>query len=147
MKLSSRARYALRAMMVVARETKDGLPVNLAEVASRTRISRRYLEQVAISLKNAGLLKAVSGKNGGHLLTRSAETITLCEIVEAAIGQINIVECVECPEACIMVEDCECRGIYQLINQNIKATLNSFTLSDLAERRVKDLLGKQLLPG
>ena len=141
MKLSTRARYALRAMMVVARESGDGVPVNLSKVAERTHVSRRYLEQVAISLKNAGLLKAVSGKNGGHSLSRPAGEIRLGEIVEAAIGEINIVECVRQPESCLKTDSCECRDLYSLINQRILESLNEFTLADLAAGRMKKMIG------
>lgn len=144
MKLKSRARYALRAMTVVARETRDGIPVNLAEVADRTALSKRYLEQVAISLKNAGLLKGISGKKGGHLLTRPAKDIRLSEIIEAAIGPINIVDCVLNPDICMLVDGCECRSLYQLINQRILESLNAYTLDDLAEHRVDRLAKKQL---
>lgn len=144
MKLKSRARYALRAMTVVARETRDGIPVNLAEVADRTALSKRYLEQVAISLKNAGLLKGISGKKGGHLLTRPAKDIRLGEIIEAAIGPINIVDCVLNPDICMLVDGCECRSLYQLINQRILESLNAYTLDDLAEHRVDSLAKKQL---
>jgi len=144
MKLTSRARYALRAMTVVARETKDGIPINLAEVANRTALSKRYLEQVAISLKNAGLLKGVSGKKGGHLLARPAEDIRLGEIIEASIGTINIVDCVADPDSCMMLDGCECRSLYVLINRRIKETFNAFTLADLAEHRVDTMIKREL---
>ena len=144
MKLATRPRYALRAMTVIARQCRDGKPVNLAEVADRAHISRRYLEQVAISLKNAGLLKAVQGKHGGHLLGRPAEDISLGEIVEAAMGPINIVDCVLHPEECMMIEECGCRGLYQLINARIRETFNSFSLADLAEKRVELEVARQL---
>ena len=137
MKLSSRARYALRAMMIVARESRDGTPVNLGLIAERTAISRRYLEQVAISLKNAGLLKALAGKKGGHLLTRPAREIMLDEIVEAAIGPINIVDCISDPDSCISMEECECRSLFVWINKRIKGAFNAYTLADLAEGRVE----------
>jgi len=127
-------------MMVVARDTHDGVPINLAEVADRTHLPRRYLEQVAISLKNAGLLRAVAGKNGGHLLTRPAKDIKLGEIVEATIGPINIVECLADTEACMLVEGCECRSLYSMINTSIRDAFNAFTLADLAERRVAGMV-------
>lgn len=131
-------------MTVIARETKDEKPINLAEVADRSKISHRYLEQVAISLKNAGLLRGVSGKKGGHLLVRPADQITLCEIVEAAIGAINIVECVENPEMCLMVDGCECRSVYCLINRRIRDSLKSFTLADLAENRINGKVAEEM---
>ncbi len=144
MKLSSRARYALRAMIVVAREGKEGKPVNLGVVADQASISRRYLEQVVISLKNAGLLKAVSGMKGGHLLTRPAGNIMLDEIVEAVIGPINIVECISDPESCLLLEGCACRSLYLLINQRIRNAFNSFTLEDLVEHRIDKAVEKEL---
>jgi len=147
MKLSTRARYALQAMQIVARESKNGVPINLGDVAQLAALSRRYLEQVCISLKNAGLLKAVSGKKGGHLLARPAEEISLYEIVEAAIGPINIVECVGNPGDCIQSPGCECRSVYVLINQRIRDALNSFTLADLAENRVEQLVKDGRLKG
>ena len=57
MKLSTRGRYALQLMIVVARHSGDNKPINLTEIAKLTSISRNYLEQVAIHLKNAGLFK------------------------------------------------------------------------------------------
>jgi Rrf2 family protein len=136
MKLSTRARYALRAMMYISRETGEGVPINLAEVARHTGVSIRYLEQIAIPLKNAKLLKAVPGKKGGHFLARPADRIKLGEIVEAAIGEINVVECVLEPDTCIRVNGCECRELYCILNQRILDTLNQFTLADLEEGRV-----------
>lgn len=144
MKLSSRARYALRAMMVLAREGKGERPVNLGVVAERTAISRPYLEQVVMSLKSAGLLRAISGKNGGHLLARPAKSIRLSEIVEAAIGPINIVECVGDPDSCMKAAGCDCRGLYALINRRVRETFASFTLADLADHSVKKAVAREL---
>lgn len=144
MKLSSRARYALRAMMVIARESKGGRPVNLGVVARETSISRAYLEQVAISLKNAGLLKGFPGKNGGHLLARPAGDIRLGSIVEAAIGPVNIVGCIGDPAGCPRSGTCDIRPLYSLINGNIREAFNAFTLADLAGKRVAKLAARRL---
>jgi len=144
MKISTRARYALRAMIVVAQEGKDGNPVNLGVVSKRTGVSRRYLEQVSIALKGAGLLKGVSGKHGGHLLGRAATDIRLLEIVEAAIGPVNVVECASSPEACERSADCDCRQLYRLLNHQMAATLGGFTLDDLASGRVRQAVEREI---
>ncbi len=136
MKLSTRARYAIRIMICFSRESRDGKPVKLADVARRTELSHRYLEQVAISLKNAKLLKGMSGKNGGHILARPAEKIKLGEIVEAAIGEVNVVDCVLDPDICMRSEKCECRDLYCLLNKRIRDTLNEFTLADLEQGKI-----------
>ncbi|MFH1531683.1 MAG: Rrf2 family transcriptional regulator [Pseudomonadota bacterium] len=138
MKLSTRARYAIRAMVAVARLSAANQPISLERVARGTRVSRRYLEQLAIHLKRAALVKSVSGRNGGYLLARPAEEILIGEIVEAAIGPINIVDCVLEPEICMKSDCCECRDLYSLVNQSIRDTFNSLTLADLVAYDMKE---------
>ena len=77
MRVSTRARYALRLMLDVARNGVDNGPVSLSSVAKRTAISRGYLEQVALSLRSASLLRGVCGRRGGYRLAAAAEEITV----------------------------------------------------------------------
>jgi Rrf2 family protein len=144
MKLRTRARYALRAMIQIARDGVDGKPVNLSDIAFRTSVSRRYLEQLVIPLKNASLLRGVSGKEGGYLLAKPSDEIRVGDIIEAAIGPINIVDCVNDPESCMQLEWCECRPLYVLLNRRIREAFDAFTLADLAERRIEQAVAKQL---
>jgi Rrf2 family protein len=132
MKLSKRARYALRMMLVFARQSTTSSRVSLAEVARITDISRRYMEQLAIALKNASLIEGITGKGGGYHLTRPAAKIMIGDILEAVIGPIRIVECLDSPDLCIRSYDCECRLLYDTINQRIKDVLDEYSLADLA---------------
>jgi Rrf2 family protein len=134
MKLSSRARYALRAMIAIVRLSEDSAPVSLDRVAQRTQVSKRYLEQLALALKHSSLLIGVSGKGGGYRLARPAGEIKIGEIIEAAIGLINIVDCVRQPDLCIKVDYCECRLVYVMLNTRITQVLNEFSLADLADQ-------------
>jgi Rrf2 family protein len=143
MKLTTRARYALRAMIQIARNSEEGKPVNLSDIAAKTQVSRRYLEQLVMPLKSASLLRGMSGKDGGYVLARPADQIRVGEIVEAAIGPINIVDCVENPESCMKADWCECRPLYVMLNDRITDAFNAFTLADLAEDRVKRDKGKR----
>lgn len=127
-------------MVAVARLSPANQPISLERVARATRVSRGYLEQVAIHLKRASLIKGVSGRNGGYLLARPAEEMLVGEIVEAAIGPINIVDCVMEPEICMKSDCCECRNLYSLVNQRIRDTFNSLTLADMAEYSVKEAM-------
>lgn len=136
MKLTTRARYALRAMIQIARNSKADEPLSLTEIAKSTSVSKRYLEQLVIPLKSASLIKGVSGKEGGYLLAKSADYIRVGDIIEASIGPINIVDCVDDPDYCMKAEWCECRPLYAMLNQRIKDAFNSFTLADLAEHNV-----------
>ncbi len=147
MKLNTRARYALRAMIQIARSSHDGKPVNLSDIAAKTSLSRRYLEQLVIPLKNASLLKGMSGKEGGYVLARPPEKIKVGDIIQAAIGPINIVHCVNDTDSCMKVEWCECRPLYVLLNRRIKEAFDAFSLADLAGDKVKQMVAMDRATG
>jgi Rrf2 family protein len=144
MKLSTRARYALRMMLELARQSPGPTALSLAAIAEKSRISRRYLEQLAIDLKDASLVRGKSGRGGGYVLAIPPSAIKLGQIVEAAIGPINIVDCVLEPKICLKADFCECRSIYRLINQRITEVLNEFSLADLADERWLTNMRRQL---
>lgn len=144
MKLSTRARYALRAMLELAHLSRDHEPINLTIISERISVSRRYLEQVFIPLKNANLVRGVSGKNGGYLLAKPADQIRVGDVIESAIGKINIVECVNDPDSCPKAELCECRSLYRMINRKIVDAINEFTLADLSDKEWMGRLSKEL---
>ena len=132
-------------MIAITRLTSDDAePVSLGEVAKRTQISRRYLDQLAAALRNATLLRSVSGRAGGYVLARRPEDISIGQIVEAAIGPINIVDCVRQPKICLKSDLCECRWLYTLINNRITAALNEFTLADLAQKNWREKMKREL---
>ena len=144
MKLTTRARYGLRAMIQIARNGEQDKPLNLNDIAEKTSVSRRYLEQLMIPLKNASLVRGVSGKEGGYVLSRPAKEIRIGDIIHASIGPINIVDCVNDPDSCMKVEWCECRPLYVLLNRKITDALNEFTLADLAEYKIEQAVSEQL---
>jgi Rrf2 family protein len=132
MKLSTRARYALRMMIEIAKRPGTDL-VSLGRVAEDTKISKRYLDQLALALKTSSLMRSTRGRGGGYQLARRAEQISVGEIIEAAIGPINVVECVRCPGVCLKSEYCECRVVYERINDEIVKVLNGMSLAELAQ--------------
>ena len=123
--------------MDIALNNDDGRPVQLKEVAARQGISESYLEQIAIFLKRESLIKGVSGRYGGYLISKNPEDIRVGDIIEAALGPINVVDCVLDPEACNRSEFCECRDIYTRINDRIAEVLDDFTLADIVKSRKK----------
>lgn len=123
----------MRAMITIARDADQDRPISLEKVANSTEISRRYLEQLVIALKGAALIRSVSGRRGGYFLQKPAGEIKIGEVIEAAIGTINVVDCVDLPEMCMKSDACECRLIYRLINKRIREVLNELTLADLSD--------------
>ena len=120
-------------MLDIARHGAQDTPVSLASVSERTGLSHGYLEQVALALRGAGLVRGVAGRHGGYKLSIPAEKITIRQIIEATIGPICVVDCIDEPEGCERADDCECRVVYALINQRIGEVLEEFTLADLAD--------------
>jgi Rrf2 family protein len=111
-------------------------PVTLREIAEKTQISKPYLDQVALGLKTSALIRSMRGRGGGYQLTRPAEEISVRQIIEAAIGPINVVDCVMRPEICDRSDCCECRWVYQRINHEITNLLNGMPLSELAQKEM-----------
>jgi Rrf2 family protein len=144
MKLSTRARYALRMMLDIGNHDENGRPVSLASVSKRTGLSRGYLEQLALALRNASLIRGISGRYGGYRLSRPPEAISVGDIVEATIGPVNVVDCLADPESCMKVADCECRMVYALINQRIAEVLKSYSLADMLNPKWSETMRGEL---
>ncbi len=134
MKISSRGRYALKMMLDIALNGGDEKPVSLSSVAARTRLSHGYLEQLALALRSARLVHGVAGRHGGYRLVDPPAQITVRQVLEAVMGPIRIVDCVDDPDACPDVTSCECFDVYELVNQRIIDALEGFTLADLMRR-------------
>jgi Rrf2 family protein len=130
-------------MIQIARSSKEGKPVTLNTIAAKTSVSRRYLEQVVIPLKHANLLRGRRGKNGGYLLAKPPDEIMIGDIIQAAIGPINIVDCVNNPDSCMQTDFCECRLLYAMINSRIIDAMNDFSLADLAGERGQEPISRE----
>jgi Rrf2 family protein len=133
MRLSTRARYALRVMLDIARHGGEEAPVPLGAVAHRTDLSHGYLEQLAAGLRRGRLLQGISGRNGGYRLAATASDIRVSDVIEASIGPVCIVDCVADPSICRRASHCECRALYCLVNRRIAEELESLTLADLLD--------------
>ncbi len=134
MKFSTRARYGLRMMVELARANNGDELTHLGKIARITALSENYLAQLAMSLKGAGLLIGVSGKNGGYRLAHGADQIKVADVVTALIGPIGLTECVSRPDICLASCFCETRLIWALVNHRVMQTLEEFTLADLIDK-------------
>jgi Rrf2 family transcriptional regulator, cysteine metabolism repressor len=133
MKLSTRGRYGLRAMIDMAQTDNKG-PIATRTIAERQGISERYLEQLMVPLKRAGLVKSVRGSQGGYMLTSDPESITAGDIIRVLEGPIAPVDCVSetNPESCQREDYCVTRILWAQVRDSITAVLDAYTLADLA---------------
>jgi len=88
MNISSRCEYAARAIVELARQAQPDEPLTAVHIAERRQIPEKYLVHILLQLKRAGLVRSVRGAQGGYLLARSPDNITLYDIVEAIDGPV-----------------------------------------------------------
>jgi Rrf2 family protein len=131
MKLSTRARYGVRLMLALAGKYGQG-PVFLKDVAKGEEISEKYLSQIIIPLRSAGLVNSSRGAHGGYMLSKSPAEITLKQIVEPLEGDC-LVDCVKNPAACSRVATCASRDVWSLLGGKIAETLGGITLEHLMQ--------------
>jgi Rrf2 family protein len=86
MRVSAKAEYGCLAMMTLARRARDDAPARIREIAAAYQIPERYLVQILLQLKRAGLVLSVRGAAGGYRLARSPERVSLAEILTAIDG-------------------------------------------------------------
>lgn len=130
MKISTRGRYGLKAMVDIAANSKEGC-VSLKSIAERTNLSESYLEQLIAPLKKAGLLKSTRGVNGGYILGRNAENISVGDILRVVEGPLELVECGG--ESCGMSDcsGCTTKGVWAKLSDSVSETADNINLSEL----------------
>jgi Rrf2 family cysteine metabolism transcriptional repressor len=131
-RVSAKELYGLRAMSEFTQHYGEG-PVSLAEVARSQGISQAYLEQIAIDLRRAGLLRSKRGVKGGYYLARAPEHTTAGDVIRALEGSILPVQCVaeKWCAPCSLEAGCTARGIWQRVRDRLVETLDAITLADL----------------
>ena len=112
-------------------------PIELKEVAKNENISLKYLEQVIIPLRSAGLVKSVRGSKGGYSLARPPSEICISDLVEILEGPVNLVECLRDPKACQRSSFCVSRDIWEEVSNGISRIFHSVTLEDMVNRKKK----------
>jgi Rrf2 family protein len=134
MRLSTRGRYSTRLMIELAFHYGERL-VLLKDISSSQEISLKYLAQLIMPLKIAGLIKASRGAHGGYFLSKHPKDIKLSEIIVAVEGPLNLVECVDNPAICNRSDFCATREIWTEISNKFFETLDSYTLQQIMERQ------------
>ncbi|MBF7096031.1 RrF2 family transcriptional regulator [Alkalibacter mobilis] len=135
MKISTKGRYALEAVLDLACHSKEELE-SLKNIAMRLDKSKNYLEQLFVILRKSQLIESVRGAQGGYRLARTPETITAGDIIRSVEGSMAPVGCLEAG-----IDACECgnykicptRDVWGGIESRINEVLDSVTLKDLMD--------------
>lgn len=133
MKLSTKGRYGLRALIDLAQYSEQEA-VSISSISQRQNISESYLEQLVAKLRKAGLVTSIRGAQGGYLLARPASTISVGDILRALEGNLEAVECTaHTNEGCDGSDLCVTKYVWQRINESIAKTVDEMMLDQLVE--------------
>lgn len=137
MKLSTKGRYAVMAMVDLARHG-DERPVSLSDIAARQEISLSYLEQLFAKLRRSGLVRSVRGPGGGYRLVRGREGTRISDIILAVDEPIRATRCRPGSGAGCRADKARCltHDLWEALGQEIHAFLSAVTVADVIERRV-----------
>ena len=131
MQISTRTRYGVRLLMELSLHYNEGY-IQLSEISKAQGISLKYLEQIIRILRTGGLVLSQRGAQGGYILSRRPEQITMKEVIEKLEGSLELVPCHK-KEDCKRLSVCAASLFWHKLSGSISSTLSSTTLADLAE--------------
>ena len=132
MKLSTKGRYAIRAMLDLALQSRDS-PTLLKDISKRQGISDQYLEQLFTRLNSAGLVRSIRGPKGGFILTKPPSQTRVSDILQTMEGSTAPVECVDNAMLCSRADSCVTRKVWVEVKKAMDEVLESTTLEDLVK--------------
>lgn len=137
MKLSTKTRYGIRALIELAENYGQG-PVQLKMISKDQDISIKYLEQIISLLKSSGIVNSSRGAKGGYFLAKPPNQIKLSECFNCLEGSVTTVECVENQNYCTKTTNCVARDLWAEVEKAIIAVLDSITLQDMVDKAKKN---------
>lgn len=136
MKISTKGRYALRMLLDMAQHQQEGY-VTLKDIAQRQAISKKYLEQIALILGQAGILHGVRGHQGGYRLVGKPADYTVLEVLQAMEGSLAPVACLDQGDnLCSRRGECLTLPLWEGLDAVISNYLSGITLQDVLDGKV-----------
>ncbi|RMF46609.1 MAG: Rrf2 family transcriptional regulator [Deltaproteobacteria bacterium] len=130
MRLSTKAQYAVRAMVSLSLHGDEG-PVSIKDISARESISLPYLEQLFVKLRRGEIVTSVRGPGGGYRLARPADQIRVDEIIDSVEESLVPVSCMDEKGRCVCDDHCVTHNVWQGLGERIRSFLASITLDDL----------------
>jgi Rrf2 family protein len=133
--VSTKGRYALRAVIDIAEQNAEGF-VPLAEIAARQEISEKYLEGILPPLVSAGVLDALRGKSGGYRLVKSAEQTSVLDVLQAVEPDLAPVACLGCSaKPCVRASICRTLPMWQKLQTHIQDFFANTSIASLTQNK------------
>jgi Rrf2 family protein len=138
--LSSKAKYALRALLVLADNARGGAWVQTGEVAEREQVPRKFLEAIFVQLRDHGVIESRRGAQGGHRLLREPSAVSIADIIRIVDGPLAPTPCASrtrfrpCPD-CVDISECRLQPLMQRARDAVAEVLENCSLAQLPLRR------------
>lgn len=141
--LSKKSKYAIKALVRLARNEKSQKPLRISEISEKEGIPRKFLEAILVELRNNGLVRSKLGASGGYYLAKPSEEIELSQIIRISGGPIAMLPCVslnfyERCEECIDEEICGLRDVMLEVRDATLSILSETSLADYIRREDKE---------
>jgi Rrf2 family transcriptional regulator, cysteine metabolism repressor len=135
MKLSTKGKYGLEAMVDLAVHTSEG-PISLKSISARQNLPENYLEQIFLVLRRSELVSSIRGAQGGYLLAKPAEKISVLEVLNALEGPLAPVSCIIEGNSgtCARYARCASRTLWEKVKALLDTTASSITLGELVDK-------------
>ncbi len=143
MKISTKGRYALRMLIDLAEHQSAGY-IPLKDTAKRQGISKKYLEQIILTLSKSNILQANRGAQGGYRLALSPANYTVGDILRCSEGSLAPVDCIDKIQ-CGKSSDCVEKYVWQGLNKVINDYLDSITLQDIIDKKKEDFVNDYVI--
>lgn len=130
MKITTKSRYAIRSIFALVLLGGDEKPVTLTQIAEHEDISRKYLEQIFIKLKMSKIVEGSRGAQGGYILAKPANMITLKEVIYAMDGPVSVSDCTN-EGLCGNFDHCGINWLWSGLKKTVDNYLENITIYDL----------------
>ncbi|MEW9077832.1 Rrf2 family transcriptional regulator [Terrisporobacter glycolicus] len=132
MKLSTKGKYGLKAIFELSLHVDEG-PMPLNMIASKQKIPEQYLEQIFSTLKKSKLITSVRGAQGGYLLNKAPNEVTVGDVLAILEGPVALSQCIIEEGVCENSNDCSTKLVWEKLKKGIEDVLNSITLQDMVD--------------
>lgn len=137
--LSKKSKYAIKALVSLAKHFGDGRPVKISTIAVEENIPRKFLEAILVELRNNGFVHSKMGASGGYNLAKHPEEIVLSQVIRISGGPIAMLPCVslnfyESCEECVNEEICGLRDVILEVREATIRILSKTSLADVLKR-------------
>jgi Rrf2 family protein len=136
MELTTKGRYAVMAMVDLAKFGADGSAVPLSSIADRQHLSLAYLEQLFFRMRQAGLVDSVRGRAGGYRLCRPASEISIADVMASVEEETKMTRCGAEEAGCVAEKRCMTHGLWRALGDHIADFLGSVSLQDVIDDRL-----------